>query len=98
MIWGGGFGEPELLHVPLGSSNPAIIKIIKRRKTEETILIRNVPSTNFFCNRLVERMMYAFAARTKFIDVVVIATRSKFWDVEMIATQSKDSSGVRYAH
>ena len=43
-------------------------------------------------------MMYAFAARTKFIDVVVIATRSKFWDVEMIATRPKDSSGVRYAH
>ena len=43
-------------------------------------------------------MMYAFTARTKFIDVVVIATRSKFWDVEMIATRPKDSSGVRYAH
>jgi len=39
--------------------------------------------------------MYVFAARTKFIDVVVIATRSKFWDVGMIATRSKDSSGVR---
>ena len=43
-------------------------------------------------------MIYEFAVRTKFIDVVVIATRSKFWDVEMIATRPKDSSGVRYAH
>jgi hypothetical protein len=34
--------------VPFGSSNLAIIKIIKRRKTEETILIRNGQSSYFF--------------------------------------------------
>jgi hypothetical protein len=39
MVWGGGFGGSGLFHVPFGSSNLAINKIIKTRKTEETILI-----------------------------------------------------------
>jgi hypothetical protein len=46
----------------------------------------------------VEKLMNVFAARTKFMDVVVIATRSKFSDVVKIATRSKDRSGMRYAH
>jgi hypothetical protein len=50
--------------VPFGSSNPAIIKIIKRRK-EETILINNGQSSHFLQQKLVERMMNVFATRTE---------------------------------
>jgi hypothetical protein len=63
--------------VPFGSSNLAIIKIIKRRKTEETILIRNGQTSHFLQWKLVERMMYMLLRELKIGNVVLIATRSK---------------------